>query len=303
MIKTEGDYHKELYQAGDMEMESGDLKIFQAVAREGTITKAAQVLNYVQSNVTNRIQYLEAELKLPLFRRSNRGMTLTPAGENLLEYTDKILTLMDEAVKSTQYSEHPAGLLRLGSIETTAAIHLTPLLTKYHLRYPDVKLSLITGETHGLLQKVLDYELDGAFVYGPIDQLDIEHVVAFNEELVLISEPGKSDMRELLTKPMLFFDVGCTHRAKAEKFLGESGMSSYQIMEFGTLEVILSGVAAGFGVSMLPQSSITKAEEAGQISSHRLPEGYRDLHVWFVHRRNSIFSSALSRLFQMIQQP
>lgn len=78
MIKTEGDYHKSSYQEGAKEMESGDLRIFQAVAREGSITKAAQVLNYVQSNVTNRIQYLEAQLKIPLFRRSNRGMTLTP---------------------------------------------------------------------------------------------------------------------------------------------------------------------------------------------------------------------------------
>lgn len=302
MIKTEGDYHKSSYQEGAKEMESGDLRIFQAVAREGSITKAAQVLNYVQSNVTNRIQYLEAQLKIPLFRRSNRGMTLTPAGENLLAYTDKILLLMDEAVITTQYSEHPAGPLRLGSIETTAATHLTPLLTEYHLRYPDVNLSLITGETHKLLQKVLDYQLDGAFVYGPIDQPDIEHVVAFEEELVLISQPGKSDMRELLTKPMLFFDVGCTHRAKAESFLNESGMSSYKIMEYGTLDVILSGVTAGLGVSMLPQSSISKAEEAGVITSHRLPEGYRDLQVWFVYRRNAIFSSALSKLIQMIEE-
>ncbi|WP_339174521.1 LysR family transcriptional regulator [Paenibacillus sp. FSL H7-0943] len=283
-------------------MESGDLRIFQAVAREGSITKAAQVLNYVQSNVTNRIQYLEAQLKIPLFRRSNRGMTLTPAGENLLVYTDKILLLMDEAVITTQYSEHPAGPLRLGSIETTAATHLTPLLTEYHLRYPEVNLSLITGETHNLLQKVLDYQLDGAFVYGPIDQPDIEHVVAFEEELVLISQPGKSEMRELLTKPMLFFDVGCTHRAKAESFLNESGMSSYKIMEYGTLDVILSGVSAGLGVSMLPQSSISKAEEAGVITSHRLPEGYRDLQVWFVYRRNAVFSSALSKLIQMIEE-
>ncbi|MFC3747307.1 LysR family transcriptional regulator [Paenibacillus sp. GCM10012306] len=283
-------------------MESGDLRIFQAVAREGTITKAAQALNYVQSNVTSRVQQLEAELKLPLFRRSNRGMTLTAAGKNLLEYTDKILTLMDEAVKSTQYSEHPAGLLRVGSVETTAVIHLTPLLTKYHLRYPDVNLSLVTGETHGLLQKVLDYELDGAFVYGPIDQPDIDHIAAFDEELVLISQPGNNDMHQLLTKPMLFFDVGCTHRAKAERFLNESGISAYQIMEFGTLEVILSGVAAGLGVSLLPQSSITKAEEAGAIASHRLPEGYRNLQVWFVYRRNSVFSSALSSLLQMIEQ-
>jgi DNA-binding transcriptional LysR family regulator len=302
MIKTEGDYHKSSYQEGAKEMESGDLRIFQAVAREGSITKAAQVLNYVQSNVTNRIQYLEAQLKIPLFRRSNRGMTLTPAGENLLVYTDKILLLMDEAVITTQYSEHPAGPLRLGSIETTAATHLTPLLTEYHLRYPEVNLSLITGETHNLLQKVLDYQLDGAFVYGPIDQPDIEHVVAFEEELVLISQPGKSEMRELLTKPMLFFDVGCTHRAKAESFLNESGMSSYKIMEYGTLDVILSGVSAGLGVSMLPQSSISKAEEAGVITSHRLPEGYRDLQVWFVYRRNAVFSSALSKLIQMIEE-
>jgi DNA-binding transcriptional LysR family regulator len=300
MIRTEDDYLKSLYQEGDMNMESGDLRIFQAVAREGTITKAAQVLNYVQSNVTNRIQYLEAQLKVPLFRRSNRGMTLTPAGENLLEYTNKILLLMDEAVKTTQYSEHPAGPLRLGSIETTAAIHLTPLLSEYHLQYPDVHLSLITGETHNLLQKVLNYELDGAFIYGPIDQPEIEHIVAFEEELVLISQPGSSDMCELLTKPMLFFDVGCTHRAKAERFLGESGISSYQIMEFGTLEVILSGVSAGLGVSMLPQSSITKAVNAGSIASHRLPEQYRDLQVWFIYQRNSVISSALTSLVQMI---
>lgn len=282
-------------------MESGDLRIFQAVAREGSITKAAQMLNYVQSNVTTRIQYLEAQLKIPLFRRSNRGMMLTPAGENLLEYADKILTLMDEAVKSTQYSDHPAGPLRIGSIETTAVIHLTPLLAEYRLRYPDVNLSLITGVTHTLLQKVLEYELDGAFVYGPIDYPDIDHVAAFEEELVLISEPGKGDMHELLSKPMLFFDVGCTHRAKAESFLRGTGLTTYQIMEFGTLAVILDGVSAGLGVSMLPRSSIAKAEEQGIIASHRLPEDYRDLQVWFVHRHDSIYSSALLKLVQLIE--
>lgn len=73
-------------------------------------------------------------------------------------------------------------------------------------------------------------------------------------------------------------------------------------MEYGTLDVILSGVTAGLGVSMLPQSSISKAEEAGVITSHRLPEGYRDLQVWFVYRRNAVFSSAFSKLIQMIEE-
>jgi DNA-binding transcriptional LysR family regulator len=284
-----------------IEMEISDLKIFQTVAHEGSITKAAQVLNYVQSNVTTRIQDLENQLKIPLFRRSNRGMTLTAAGENLLKYADKILSLMDEAIKSTQFSEHPVGPLRLGSIETTAATHLTPLLTEYHSRYPDVHLSLVTGETHSLLQKVLKYELDGAFVYGPIHEPEIEHVAAIEDELVLISEPGKNDMHDLLTKPMLFFDVGCTHRKKAEHFLRENGLTSIQIMEFGTLEVILNGVSAGLGVSLLPQSSIVNAEEAGIIASHRLPEGYRDLQVWFVYKRESIYSSALLKFVQSIE--
>jgi DNA-binding transcriptional LysR family regulator len=155
--------------------------------------------------------------------------------------------------------------------------------------------------THALLQKVLDYELDGAFVYGPIDHPDIEHVAAFEEELVLISEPGKSDMHELLSKPMLFFDVGCTHRAKAESFLRRTGLTTYQIMEFGTLAVILDGVSAGLGVSMLPRSSIAKSEEKGIIASHRLPEEYRDLQVWCVYRHDSIYSSALTRLIQLVE--
>lgn len=57
-------------------MDAGDLKIFQAVAREGSITKAATALNYVQSNVTTRIKQLEDQLQVPLFHRSNRGMPL-----------------------------------------------------------------------------------------------------------------------------------------------------------------------------------------------------------------------------------
>lgn len=283
-------------------MESGDLRIFQAVAREGSITKAAQVLNYVQSNVTTRIQYLESELKLPLFRRSNRGMTLTPAGENLLEYANKILALLDEAVRTTQYSEHPAGPLRIGSIETTAASHLLPLLNQYQSEFPGVQLSLITGETHSLLQKVAAGGLDGAFVYGPMDEQNIEYVPVFEEELVLISEAGRNDVSELLAKPMLFFDVGCTHRTRAERFLRENGIASYEVREFGTLEVILNGVSAGFGVSLLPQSSIAKAEKEGRISSHRLSEEYRDLQVGFVYKSVSIYSSALLTLLQMIGQ-
>lgn len=109
-------------------MESADLKIFQAVAREGSITKAAARLGYVQSNVTARIRQLEAELNTSLLYRQSRGVSLTPAGENLLKYADKIVYLLDEAVKSTRNSETPSGTLRIGSLETTAAVQLPVMM-------------------------------------------------------------------------------------------------------------------------------------------------------------------------------
>ena len=88
-------------------MDSNDLKIFRAVAAEGNITKAAQALGYVQSNVTARIQHLEAEIGAPLFYRQ-RGMVLTVDGEKLLPYAEQILHLFEEAVKVISKSSEPS---------------------------------------------------------------------------------------------------------------------------------------------------------------------------------------------------
>lgn len=90
-------------------MESGDLRVFQMVAREGTITKAALQLGYVQSNVTARIQQLEAELGTTLFLRHNRGMTLSASGKLLLDYANKIIGLLDEASKALSSSAEPSA--------------------------------------------------------------------------------------------------------------------------------------------------------------------------------------------------
>ncbi|MBN3525222.1 LysR family transcriptional regulator [Paenibacillus apiarius] len=284
-------------------MESGDLRIFQAVAREGSITKAAQALNYVQSNVTNRVQQLEAELEIQLFYRTNRGMKLTASGQNLLEYADKILYLLDEAVKSTQHAEHPAGPLRLGALETTSAIHLPQLMAGYHKKFPEVKLSLITGDTHALLQKVLHYELDGAFIYGPLAHPDIEQFTAFEEELVLVSEPCESNLKELLARPLLFFGAGCSHRARTERLLLEEGITPNHIMEFGTLESILGGVSAGLGVSLLPKSLVAGRESTGEICSYRLPEPYREVNVLFVYRRDLFMTNAFRTFIDFMKAP
>lgn len=131
-------------------MDMGLLKVFQAVAEEGSISKAAQSLNYVQSNVTARIQQLEQELKTPLFYRHSRGITLTSAGQTFMEYTVRILKLLDEAKQAVLDSPVPKGSITVGS-DTTAAVRLPAILSAYRVCYPDVEVHLQVGRAGSLL--------------------------------------------------------------------------------------------------------------------------------------------------------
>src|SRR6266700_855816 len=108
-------------------MELSDLVTFSTVARTGGITRAADELNTVQSNITHRVKALEAEIGTPLFERHRRGMTLTGAGKRLLPYAQRMAALSHEAVLAARDDGEPKGPLAIGSMETTAAVRLPPL--------------------------------------------------------------------------------------------------------------------------------------------------------------------------------
>src|SRR3982751_1218224 len=144
-------------------MEMSDLLTFWAVARLGGITRAADELNTVQSNVTQRVKALEAEIGTALFERHSRGMTLTGAGKRLLPYAQRMATLSREAVLAARDDGEPKGPLAIGSMETTAAVRLPPLLADFHRRFPAVRLSPRPAPTRPLVACVLEGTLDGAF--------------------------------------------------------------------------------------------------------------------------------------------
>src|SRR5689334_25007161 len=98
-------------------MDAGDLSVFAAVAEAGGINRAAQELNTVQSNVTQRIRLLEQELGVPLFHRHSRGVTLTAAGAQLLPYARRIGSLLQEARRAATNGAEPSGRLTVGSLE------------------------------------------------------------------------------------------------------------------------------------------------------------------------------------------
>src|SRR6201989_2403223 len=137
-------------------VELTDLLTFSAVARNGGITRAAEELNTVQSNVTQRVKALESEIGTPLFERHSRGMTLTGAGKRLLPYAQRMAALSREAVLAARDDGEPKGPRAIGSMETTAAVRLPPLLADFHRRFPAVRLSLRTATPAHLVAGALD---------------------------------------------------------------------------------------------------------------------------------------------------
>ncbi|WP_284640736.1 LysR family transcriptional regulator [Paenibacillus silviterrae] len=278
------------------------LKVFRLVARMGSISSAARELNFAQSNITTKIQQLENHLQTTLFYRNNRGTTLTPKGRMLLTYAEKIFQLIDETNKAMKDEEIPKGPLIIGSMETTAAVRLPSLLSKYHREYPDVDLTLLTGPTEQHIQGVLQYDLDGAFVAGPVDHPELIQKKLIEEELVLITDmlhPSMSSIKDIRTRTLLVFRSGCSYRAKLQQWLHQEGITPNKIMEFGTLEAILGCVSAGLGVSMLPYAVVDKYVQDGSLKQHPIPNPYGKVDTVFIYRKDTFMPTSLVRFIDM----
>jgi DNA-binding transcriptional LysR family regulator len=283
-----------------------DLNFFAAVARYGSITKAARRLNTVQSNVTTRLRLLEEELGVSLFQRHHHGVTLTRSGHELLPYAHQLEVLLQKAKSAVSADGATRGSLRLGSMETTAAARLPALLRRYVPAHRNVDVAIETGTTRVLTQSVLEYRVDGAFVAGPIELDELEQTRSFVEELVLVSSPEHKSIADALEEgkiPKMFvFRVGCSYRQKLEKYLAGRGLTLVNQLEMGTLEGIIGCVSAGLGITMMPLSVVESHCKRGEIAIHRLaPEDAR-VETVFITRRDTVRSPALEEFISLISK-
>jgi DNA-binding transcriptional LysR family regulator len=294
-------YGSSLFQIARPAMDARDLKIFEAVARSGGMNSAAAELNTVQSNVTARVRRLEEDLGVALLRRSSRGVTLTKAGERLLPFARKIEAVLADARRAATDEGTPQGLLTIGSLETTAAQRLSPIITAFGTAHPKVNLVIRTGTNAALIEQILDFRLDGAFVCGPVKHPDLATVTAFREELVLATSRDTKSLKAALAGGELKILVkgpGCAYRSRLEDLLSRRGVTPVGRMEFGTIEAILGCVEAGLGVTLLPRGLLQDAERDGRLLLHRLPAAESQVEILFIRRRNAFLFSALQAFME-----
>ncbi|BCU55721.1 putrescine utilization regulator PtrR [Enterobacter kobei] len=270
-------------------MDLTQLEMFNAVARTGSITQAAQQVHRVPSNLTTRIRQLEADLGVDLFIRENQRLRLSPAGHSFLHYSQQILALVDEA-RSVVAGDEPQGLFSLGALESTAAVRIPVTLADYNQRYPRIQFDLATGPSGTMIDGVIDGRLSAAFVDGPVMHPGLEGIPVYREEMMLVAPAGHPPVTraaEVNGVSIYAFRANCSYRRHFESWFQADHATPGRIHEMESYHGMLACVIAGAGLALMPRSMLESMPGHHQVSAWPLAENWRWLTTWLVWRRGA----------------
>lgn len=250
-------------------MEIKQLKTFKAVADHLSFHKAAGAINYAQSTVSAQIMTLEEDLGIPLFERLGRHIMLTEAGENLYQYACKMLELAEAARADLVEGVRLAGTLTIRVPESFCVHRLTPVVVKFHNRMPNVKLRFITCAQEELKRDLRKGVTDLAFLLTEsiqskdlaVENLGTEHLVFVAAPNHPLSKIDKFETDMLADHTLLLSRVDCSYRRILEQILKESQCEPKMVLEFNSVAAIIECVAAGLGVTLIPEIAVRRELE------------------------------------------
>ena len=263
-------------------MDSSLLKVFVEVARENSITKAANKLNFAQSNVTSRIKQLEKSLGFALFHRVAKGVILSKEGEKLYPYAVEIVKKVELATFSMKNINNQEHLI-IGSTESNATTRIVPFLVQLHSDFPNMSLELITNTTREITKELLDYKVDIAFISGVPKHNDLTVLNKVDEDIVIV-EPKIGNAPNVF----LSFKNGCAYNEFGQNYLKNSSNEDFKTLEFGNYEIILGCVKAAMGKSLLPLSIVKKHNYENDLKITILPKELVDMPTCLVCRKDNI---------------
>ena len=272
-----------------------DLQVFKSVVEEGGVIKAAQKLHRVPSAVTTRIKQLEASIGVKLFHRDRQRLHLSPAGELLLDYADRLIRLSAEA-RDVVSGTRPRGVLRLGALESTTASRLPPILADFHARYGDVRLELVSGTNDILLKQLAERQLDAAFIAEPPPQPAFDYVPVFSERLTLFSSLDHPPIRrpsDVDGASLIAFPDGCAYRRVLQRWLGRDSLVTYRVLELSSYHAIVACVTAGAGIALMPESVLDVVPHA-KVRRHLIPRAQAQITTPLVWRRGELSPAVLA---------
>lgn len=286
------------------------LTIFRTVAHHLSYTRAAEVLYLSQPAVTQQVRTLELALGLRLFARSGRGIVLTPAGQELLRHTERLLALLAETAPVVQEIHTlERGSVLIGA-STSAGTYVVPaLLGAFHARYPGILVTLMVANRRTIEEHLLSHQVDLA-VMSLIEQQErfvVEFLMPY--ELVVVAQPSHRLLARTALSPhdlqqeiFLLRERGSGTRLGTEQYLAQSGISLQTSLELGSIEAIKESVAAGLGIAVLSRESVA-LEVANKDLALLDVQGFPLKRQWYVvNLKGRRISRAASALQQFLLQ-
>ncbi|XRG80360.1 LysR family transcriptional regulator [Rossellomorea sp. GAMAL-10_SWC] len=278
-------------------MESQDLWIFKHVAELQSVSKAAEKLGYVQPNVSQRIKSLEVELGVKLFMRNNRGVTLTEEGKVLLEYTNQIVLLMDEA-KSLINPKKWRESLTIGAPQTISAVRIPQLFSSFLKEHKNIDVKVRTCDNEKLQEMLSFGQLDGAFINETHNNTQFETIYSYFEKIVLIS-PKQNQFEKKNNQTLIVnSDTNCIYRNKILAFSKESNFYNPNIIELDSLESIIQAVHDGLGISIIPADIANSRKE---IQTIQFKELYETTKIDFITKKRKQQSQSLKKFITLLK--
>ena len=256
-------------------IENFRLRVFRTVARHLNFSRAAEELLLTQPAVTQQIKALEDELGVALFDRGGGHIGLTPGGEALVPFAERMKVLSDEAVRAVAaaYGEQ-SGELAVGASQTIAHYLLPALVAAFRTSHPRVRVTALSGNSDAMLEALVAGRIEVALIEGPERRKDV-HVEPFMEDhMVLVVPPGHEWAGQEITaamiggEPLLMREFGSGSRRVVEAALAAGGLRAKDLrisMEIDSTEGLLSAVEAGLGVTFVSRWAVRNQLALGTL--------------------------------------
>jgi LysR family transcriptional regulator, low CO2-responsive transcriptional regulator len=254
------------------------LRVFDAITRTGSFTKAAERLAVTPPAVSLQIRQLERQYGVPLFERIGRQVRLTPAGDALKQYTQRIFALAEDAERMLQGTRgFTATRLRIAATPTTAGYYLGPFWKALRQRYPGLRLELSVHNSRGVRERLLELHDDLGMLGGEADHPDLVLESFARDPLVVIVAPDHPwakrhsvNIEDLRDQSLVLREPGSSTRELVERRLQSGGVAVGMSVEIASTEAIKRAIEAGTGVSVLASAAVRRDVATGHLHALRI---------------------------------
>lgn len=250
-------------------MELRHLKTFQVAADLLHFTKAAERLNFSQPAVSAQIHSLERELKQQLFFRIGKQTYLTPAGELLKSYTDRLFLIIEQMEESFSMLAKPNGQLLIAASEIYCANYLIPIVSEYLKQHPEVDIHILSRSNNEVIAGIENNQYDVGIIAGEITRKSITNILLEEEELVLVCGVTlyqRYTPEELMKRvPFFKYRTDGYYQTMMQEFLSRSGYSPEKTVEVESEKAIKAAVLQEMGVALLSSNLVDEEIEKGML--------------------------------------